>query len=61
MDLILTTAVTLFIVIDPFGNLAVFHSILSSRPEKDHPRILIREMDTIQMLLDDIAARQRFQ
>jgi multiple antibiotic resistance protein len=44
MDLILTTAVTLFIVIDPFGNLAVFHSVLSSCPEKDRSHILIREM-----------------
>jgi len=40
----MTTAVTLFIVIDPFGNLAVFHSVLSSCPEKDRSRILIREM-----------------
>jgi len=44
MDLILATAVTLFIVIDPFGNLAVFHTVLSGCPEKDRSRILIREM-----------------
>ncbi|NWK56641.1 NAAT family transporter [Verrucomicrobiaceae bacterium N1E253] len=44
MDLILTTAVTLFIVLDPFGNLAVFHTVLSNCPEKDRGRILIREM-----------------
>ena len=44
MDLILATAVTLFIVIDPFGNLAVFHTVLSGCPEKDRTRILIREM-----------------
>lgn len=44
MDLIITTAVTLFIVLDPFGNLAVFHTVLSSCPEKDRSRILIREM-----------------
>lgn len=44
MDLILTTALTLFIVLDPFGNLAVFHTVLSACPEKDQTRILIREM-----------------
>ena len=44
MDLILTTAVTLFIVLDPFGNLSVFHTVLSSCPEKDRGRILVREM-----------------
>ena len=44
MDLILTMAVTLFIVLDPFGNLAVFHTVLSDCPEKDRSRILIREM-----------------
>jgi multiple antibiotic resistance protein len=44
MDLILTTAVTLFIVLDPFGNLAVFHTVLSSCPEEDRRHILIREM-----------------
>lgn len=44
MELILTTAVTLFIVLDPFGNLAVFHNVLSGVPEEDRGRILLREM-----------------
>ena len=44
MDFLWTSAVTLFIVIDPFGNLAVFHTVLSGCPEKDRTRILIREM-----------------
>lgn len=44
MELILTTAVTLFIVLDPFGNLAVFHTVLSTCPEDKRGRILIREL-----------------
>jgi len=44
MELILTTAVTLFIVLDPFGNLAVFHSVLSTCPEEKRTRILMREL-----------------
>jgi len=44
MDLILSTAITLFIVLDPFGNLAVFHAVLSGCPEKDRGRIMAREL-----------------
>ena len=43
MDLILATTITIFIVLDPFGNLAVFHTVMSYCPEKDKNRILIRE------------------
>jgi len=44
MELILTTALTLFIVLDPFGNLAVFHTVLSTTPEEKRGRILVREL-----------------
>ena len=44
MDMILPAAVTLFIVLDPFGNLAVFHTVLSTCPEEKRTRILIREL-----------------
>ena len=44
MDLILSTAITLFIVLDPFGNLSVFHTVLSGCPDKDRGRILAREL-----------------
>ena len=44
MELILTTALTLFIVLDPFGNLAVFHTVLSTTPEEKRSRIIIREL-----------------
>ena len=44
MELILTTGLTLFIVLDPFGNLALFHSVLSTCPEEKRTRILIREL-----------------
>ncbi|MCP5535172.1 MAG: YhgN family NAAT transporter [Akkermansiaceae bacterium] len=44
MELILSTAVTLFIVLDPFGNLAMFHTVLSNTPEERRPRILVREL-----------------
>lgn len=40
----LSIAVTLFIVLDPFGNLAVFNSVLASCPEDKRHRILIREL-----------------
>lgn len=43
MELILTTAITLFIVLDPFGNLAVFNTVLSNCPEEKRGRILLRE------------------
>lgn len=44
MDLVLSTAVTLFIVLDPFGNLAVFNAVLSSQPEEKRNGILVREL-----------------
>ena len=44
MELILSTAVTLFILLDPFGNLAVFNTVLSNCPEEKRPAILIREL-----------------
>lgn len=43
MDLILTTAITMFIVLDPFGNLAVFNTVLSNCPEEKRGSILLRE------------------
>lgn len=44
MDLILGTAVTLFILLDPFGNLAVFNTVLSKCPEQKRQSILVREL-----------------
>lgn len=44
MDLVLSSAVTLFIVLDPFGNLAVFNAVLSSQPEEKRHGILVREL-----------------
>nr|WP_309487992.1 MarC family protein [Oceaniferula flavus] len=44
IDLVLSTAVTLFIVLDPFGNLAVFNSVLASQPEAKRNGILVREL-----------------
>ena len=44
MELILGTAVTLFILCDPFGNLAVFNSVLSNCPEEKRHSILVREL-----------------
>ncbi len=43
MDL-LAFAVTLFLVLDPFGNAAIFHSVLSKVPEARRRRVLIREL-----------------
>lgn len=44
MELILTTALTLFIVLDPFGNLAVFNAVLANCPEDKRGRVLMREL-----------------
>ncbi|BCX47422.1 small neutral amino acid transporter SnatA, MarC family [Haloferula helveola] len=41
---LLALATTFFLVFDPFGNVAVFHSILSKLPEERRRRVLIREM-----------------
>lgn len=43
MDL-LAFAVTLFLVLDPFGNAAIFHAVLSKVPEARRRRVLIREL-----------------
>lgn len=41
---ILGLIVMLFIVIDPFGNIPVFYSVLGGTPVEKHRRILIREL-----------------
>ncbi len=43
MDL-LAFAVTLFLVLDPFGNAPVFHSVLSRIPESRMRKVLAREL-----------------
>ncbi len=43
MDL-LAFAVTLFLVLDPFGNVAIFHAVLSRVPETRRRQVLIREL-----------------
>lgn len=39
-----STALTLFLVLDPFGNTPLFHSILSRVPEDRRRRVLVREL-----------------
>lgn len=41
---LLALATTFFLVFDPFGNVAVFHPILSKLPEERRRPVLIREM-----------------
>jgi len=41
---LLALATTFFLVFDPFGNVAVFHTILSKLPEHRRRPVLIREM-----------------
>ncbi len=41
---LLALAVTLFLVLDPFGNAAIFHSVLSKIPEDRRRRVLLREL-----------------
>jgi multiple antibiotic resistance protein len=43
MDL-LALAVTLFLVLDPFGNAAIFHAVLAKIPEERRRRVLAREL-----------------
>lgn len=43
MDL-LALAVTLFLVLDPFGNAAIFHAVLSKVPETRRRKVLVREL-----------------
>lgn len=41
---LLPLAVTLFLVLDPFGNAAIFHSVLSKVPEPRRRAVLVREL-----------------
>ena len=41
---LLAFAVTLFLVLDPFGNAPVFNAVLSKIPEKRRRRVLLREL-----------------
>lgn len=41
---LLPLAVTLFLVLDPFGNAAIFHAVLSKVPEHRRRPVLIREL-----------------
>ena len=44
MSLIISDTITLLLVMDPFGNIPTFLSVLSGVNEKHHRRIIIREM-----------------
>jgi multiple antibiotic resistance protein len=41
---LLALAVTLFLVLDPFGNAAIFHAVLSKIPEENRRKVLLREL-----------------
>lgn len=41
---LLSLAVTLFLVLDPFGNATVFHAVLSRIPEERRRKVLVREL-----------------
>ena len=41
---IASTALTLFLVLDPFGNMVTFHTQLSRVPEARRTRVLVREL-----------------
>jgi len=41
---LLALTVTLFLVLDPFGNAAIFHAVLSKVPEERRRRVLVREL-----------------
>ncbi len=41
---LLALAVTLFLVLDPFGNATIFHAILSKVPEKRRSKVMLREL-----------------
>ncbi len=41
---IASTALTLFLVLDPFGNMVTFHSLLERVPARRRRRVLIREL-----------------
>jgi multiple antibiotic resistance protein len=40
----LALAVTLFLVLDPFGNAAIFHGVLAKIPEERRRAVLVREL-----------------
>jgi multiple antibiotic resistance protein len=41
---IASTALTLFLVLDPFGNMVMFHTLLARVPPERRTRVLIREL-----------------
>ena len=41
---LLPLAVTLFLVLDPFGNAAIFHAVLAKIPEERRRKVLLREL-----------------
>lgn len=41
---IASTALTLFLVLDPFGNMVVFHTLLARVPAETRTRVLVREL-----------------
>jgi multiple antibiotic resistance protein len=41
---LLALAVTLFLVLDPFGNAAIFHAVLAKIPEQRRRKVLLREL-----------------
>lgn len=41
---IASTALTLFLVLDPFGNMVTFHTLLARVPAERRTRVLIREL-----------------
>lgn len=44
MEVILSASATLFILLDPFGNLALFQSVLANCPEEKRHGIILREL-----------------
>jgi multiple antibiotic resistance protein len=41
---VMALSVTLFLVLDPFGNAAIFHSVLAKIPEDRRRKVLVREL-----------------
>ena len=41
---LLALAVTLFLVLDPFGTAAIFHAVLAKIPEERRRKVLVREL-----------------
>ncbi|HEX2100420.1 MAG TPA: MarC family protein [Candidatus Synoicihabitans sp.] len=48
---LLSAAVTLLLILDPFGNLVLFHAILSKVPAERRRRVLLRELAIAYVLL----------